>query len=283
MIWFVFACLLLVAVWFVVQPLLRPIPSEAGSASSLGVYRAQLSEVDADLERGLINAAEAESARIEIKRRILALDAPSTTGGPSATARPIVIGIGLVFAGVVVGVYLNLGRPGLAGQPFVADRDQAASSADDASQIDAMIEKLVTHLKSNKEDAEGWRALGWARIQLGQTEEGVEALKQAAELAPTNVSILSMYGEGLVRLAQGDVNETALAAFEKVLSLNPKDPRARFYKGFYLSRRGQEPQALKLWIEIIRDSPPDAEWLPAIRAAAKALAEKAKLDPSTIP
>lgn len=283
MIWIVLTCLTLIAVWFVVQPLFWKGTSTDASASSLSVYRAQLNEVEADLGRGLINAAEAESARIEIKRRILALGVPANNSETAIISRATALGVGVIFSVSVAGIYLSLGSPSLPGQPFTVDREPAALSDNAAPQLDAMIEKLVTHLKSKQDDAEGWRALGWAQIQVGKTEEGVGALRKAAALAPNNVSILSMFGEGIVRLANGDVTDEALAAFERVLVLDAKDPRARFYKGLYLSRHGQGQKALALWIEIIRDSPPDAEWLPSIRSEARALAEKLKVDPAMVP
>ncbi|MEL7216548.1 MAG: c-type cytochrome biogenesis protein CcmI, partial [Pseudomonadota bacterium] len=48
---------------------------EDGSAAyDLEVYRDQLSELDRDLARGTLSAAEAERAKLEIQRRILAAD-----------------------------------------------------------------------------------------------------------------------------------------------------------------------------------------------------------------
>src|SRR4051795_12781306 len=43
-------------------------------AYNLAVYRDQLAEIDRDLARGLLTAEQAETARAEIGRRILALD-----------------------------------------------------------------------------------------------------------------------------------------------------------------------------------------------------------------
>ena len=44
---------------------------------------------------------------------------------------------------------------------------------------------------------------------------------------------------------------------------------------------GKEKEALALWVQIIRDGPPDAEWIAGLREQAKALASKLKLDPKT--
>jgi cytochrome c-type biogenesis protein CcmH len=152
-----------------------------------------------------------------------------------------------------------------------------------AGEVDAMIAKLQQHLKDKPDDVEGWKALGWAQMQIGRSHAGVEALRKAASLAPTDASVLAMFGEALVREAEGDVTDDALAVFEKVLVVAPKDPRARFYKGLYLSRNNQDREALDLWIAVIKDSPADAEWVPSIRQQAKDLAQKMGVDPATVP
>src|SRR3990170_2769754 len=73
--WVIAAILTLGASLAVLLPLAGG--SKNGSASSehdLEVYRDQLSELDRDVARGLIQPAEAEEARAEIARRILRLD-----------------------------------------------------------------------------------------------------------------------------------------------------------------------------------------------------------------
>src|SRR5437764_15412625 len=72
--WFVFALMTAAAVFAVLWPLGRRYQSQAGGTEA-AVYRDQLAEVDRDLAGGLIGAAEAEAARVEIGRRLLAASA----------------------------------------------------------------------------------------------------------------------------------------------------------------------------------------------------------------
>ncbi|TPO20604.1 c-type cytochrome biogenesis protein CcmI, partial [Mesorhizobium sp. CU2] len=77
--WIIAAILTLGASLAVLLPLtggLRGAPS-AGD-HDLEVYRDQLSELDRDMARGLIQPGEAEEARAEIGRRILRLGAAGT-------------------------------------------------------------------------------------------------------------------------------------------------------------------------------------------------------------
>jgi cytochrome c-type biogenesis protein CcmH len=279
-IWLAVVLLALAALITVLPPLLKGAKAIAASDSDLAVYRDQLKEVDVDEARGLISAAEAEAARIEIKRRILALaplSAPARETPRAAKVLALVVAIAVV--GGSVGTYLLLGRPGLPAQPYDPSREQQTADGDMLRQIDSMVERLADRLKQQPNDGEGWRMLGWSHIQLGRVDEGVEALKRAVVLDAQNGALRSLLGEALFRQAGGKVTPEALAAFEEAVKRDAKDPRARFYIGVGQMQAGKDRDALATWVAIIRDGPPDAEWLPAIRAAAREVAVKLKLDP----
>jgi cytochrome c-type biogenesis protein CcmH len=283
MIWVLLIVLAAISSWFVIRPLLQPQDDQEASSSSLQVYRSQLVEVDADLARGIISPAEADAARVEIKRRILNLEeAPDRVAGPRV-ARSIAVASGLLCAGLAAMLYAQLGRPLLPGKPYSLQQEQAAVSDAATNELDAMIAKLTSHLATSPEDLQGWRALGWAQMQTGRTAEGVKALARAAELAPKDAAVLSMYGEGLVREADGKVSPQALAIFERVIAIAPADPRARYYKGLQLMQDGKLKEAFEIWVVVIRESPPDAEWLPSIREQARELAAKINVDPKSVP
>ena len=68
----------LTAAALVVIPLLRANRTAATRAAhEIEIYRDQLDEVDRDVERELISTDEAEAARAEIGRRMLAIDTVS--------------------------------------------------------------------------------------------------------------------------------------------------------------------------------------------------------------
>ena len=280
MIWIVIVALTCCALLFVLPPFFRLTTPTASASSSLSVYRDQLTEVESDIQRGLISPQEAEAARIEIKRRILALGDDPRQPPVHPTAKPLGVVLGLFIVIVSLSIYLEIGRPSLPGQAYSAEAESNAGTL--ADEAGAMIAKLEAHLKTNPKDVDGWRALGWAQMQLGQPGAGVEALRRATLLAPSDAALLGLFAEALVRKAEGDVGDEALSVFARVLNIDPKDPRARFYKGLALVQKGKEGEALDLWAGIIRDGPPDAEWLPAIRKQVLELAKKLKRDPATL-
>src|SRR5262245_12979677 len=118
--WFVFALMTVAAMFAVLWPLGRRYQSRPDSTES-SVYRDQLAEIDRDLAGGLIGAAEAEQARIEISRRLLA--ATNTETGavvqPNTSLRRVVAVVALLGLPLAaLAFYLPLGSPQLGDFPL---------------------------------------------------------------------------------------------------------------------------------------------------------------------
>src|ERR1700727_3567061 len=80
------ACAVLIALW----PLLRPSLSAKAdpAANEAAFYKAQLDEIRRDVERGLLPQGEAESARAEAARRLIAAaSSPSPASPPARRSR----------------------------------------------------------------------------------------------------------------------------------------------------------------------------------------------------
>ena len=85
LIWVIFAALTASVLYVLLRPLMTGSAEEGSRAAfDATVYRDQLKEVESDRERGLIGDADAEAARIEIARRLLAADAEEQPEGADA-------------------------------------------------------------------------------------------------------------------------------------------------------------------------------------------------------
>lgn len=283
MIWISIAALTLIALGIALPPLLRETQGQSAAAKDLAVYRDQLKEVDADLARGAISASEADAARTEIKRRILALPPIAPAGGVSAGSRQFAVGMGLGVAVVSIGLYLVLGSPLLPSKPYdaAAERDAAITAVVD--EFNAMTAKLADRLRIEPNNKEGWRVLGLSYLQLGKMQEGIAALERALALDPENATLIAQYGEAKVRAAGGTVTPEAAQIFAEALERDPKEMRALFYRGVALVQAGKDKEGLDVWIAILREAPADAEWAPGLRNEARTLAAKLKLDPKIVP
>src|SRR4029079_4489261 len=70
MLWLVMMLMTAAAIFAVLWPLARRTPLPTGS--DVAVYRDQLDEIERDCAAGLIGEREAEAARVEVSRRLLA-------------------------------------------------------------------------------------------------------------------------------------------------------------------------------------------------------------------
>jgi len=292
MLW-LFACLMtLAAVAAVLWPLLRSKEVETDpNAYNRTVYKDQIAEIERDLNRGVINPQEAEAARNEIARRLLAAESQAAAHRPG-TARPAVIA--LVVAGLLVpllggSVYLLVGKPDQPGAPFAqrglsGSTDQRASAAEGAHPGMAdMVANLEKRLQDNPQDAEGWALLARSYSTLNRFAEAADAYGRAVELTDgRDTQLLAEFAEASTIAKSGLVTEPALTAFRTVVARNPGDVRARYYLARFKSQRGDEESALADVALLLAEAPAGATWVPLVQDEFNRLASKLGKDPRRV-
>jgi cytochrome c-type biogenesis protein CcmH len=273
------------AVGLLLLPLLaRRHRPQSREAYNLAVYRDQLAEIERDLARGLLTAEQAEAARAEIGRRILALDNAETL--PEVSPKPLMTAILAILAMPVAAllIYAGLGSPGLPDEPF-AERASGGTrtAAGDAAAMSMQeaLAKLRTHLKSHPDDLTGWLLLARSEVGLGRYREGAEAYARAAELSSDRPDIAADWGEAQV-MAEGSVTPAAVKAFEAGLKDKASAPKSRYYLALAKLERGDPRGALQDWADLAAASPPDAEWQTLLRQRIAEVAKAEGIDPASV-
>jgi len=250
-------------------------PAEEPYAQDLAVYRDQLGELDREAAQGLLTPEQAEAARLEVQRRLLAADArrqaARRTAGGAGSTRLWLAGLTMALPVAALAIYLTTGNPGLPSLPFAdraAERDAARSQAAQLQQMAAALEQRVAQAP---DDARAWELLGRTRANLGRPAEAATALAQALKVGEPRADLLAALGEMLVLQADGTVTPKAEEAFGHALKLDPREPRARYYQGLAAAQRGDNAAALQVWQALAADSTPDAPWLPLLRRQIQAL------------
>ncbi len=205
-----------------------------GADPTQSLYRRQISEIGDLVDRGLMGEAERKSAEAEAGRRLLAAaDAPVLTwdGGGMARdwARGWVLAAAVAAPALALGVYLSLGSPGVADQPY-AKRLKTWQTSDlgslSAPEVAAVLRQATAKRPT---EAEGFRLLGLAEAASQNPIAAARALRKAAALAPERADIWRMLGQASVVEAGGKIDAEAKAAFEHVLALEPGDQAAQFF------------------------------------------------------
>jgi cytochrome c-type biogenesis protein CcmH len=265
MLLFLMALMTLGAIFAVLWPWVRRAPM-APSGSDVAVYRDQLEEIERDRLAGLIGGPEAEAARVEVSRRLLAAadagdERPSQLSDRHRGAIAVVA-IMLLPVGAT-SLYLALGSPTLPGTPLA---ERIAAQAQNPP-IGSLIAEIETYLESNPKDGRGWEVVAPVYLRLGRFGDAVKARNNALNLLGPDAERESYLGEALMAAANGTVTADAKQAFERALKLDPKNVAARYYFGLAAEQNGQREEAGKIWQDLINEAPPGAPWLDFMRNA----------------
>jgi cytochrome c-type biogenesis protein CcmH len=263
--WFLFALMTAAAIFAVLWPLGRGArPQNDGTEAT--VYKDQLSEVERDLAAGLIGAPEAEAARVEISRRLLAAaDAECTAPGASNTAFRRVVAV-FALAGLpllAVAFYLPLGSPRLPDFPL-AGRMQAASAS---QPLDNLVAQVEAHLEKNPTDGRGWGVLAPVLAKLGRFDDAVRAYRNSITYTGDSAPRRADLGEAMAAAAGGVVTAEAKAEFERAVALDADEVKSRFFLGLSAEQDGRATEAAAIWRAMLEKAPANAPWRPLVQSA----------------
>lgn len=285
--WAAAGALLLAAVCAIILPLMRRHGASASrSEHGLAVLKDQLAEIERDRAALRLADAEAEAARLEVERRILAeadqvergiqAEQEDTRWRRFAVASAVIVLLPIATAAL----YLRDGAPGEPDVPLAsraAERAQMAAQAERQQGLVEMAQNLEKRLGEQPDDLEGWMLLGRTRLSLGAFEDAAIAFDRAARVGGGAEAVAEM-GEALVRRDRGIVTPDARKAFERVLQAQPGDPRARYYMALARLQAGDAEQAARQWMALILDSPPGAPWRANLEARVSDLAAQNGFD-----
>jgi cytochrome c-type biogenesis protein CcmH len=272
--WFVFALMTAAAIFAVLWPLGRGRPRDDGSetnvsetdGSETNVYRDQLTEVDRDLALDLIGSSEAEAARVEISRRLLAAadNRRAPSAAPSLSLRRFAAILALVGLPILsLAVYLPLGSPRLRDFPLA----QRTRAPDATQSLDNLVAQVEAHLEKNPTDGRGWNVLAPVLSRLGRYDEAARAYRNTITYHGDSADRRADLGEALAGAAGGVVTSEARAEFERAIALEADEPKANYFLGLAAEQDGRTAEAVSIWQSVLAKAPADAPWRPLVQAA----------------
>ncbi|SMO37988.1 c-type cytochrome biogenesis protein CcmI [Paracoccus laeviglucosivorans] len=292
MFWIICAGLTAIIAASIAAPLLRrrSTGDEPAAAYDLRIYRDQLREVERDLERRLIEPAEAERLRAEIGRKVLTADraleresgARRAPGGPAAVA---VLAALLLGAGAL---YYEIGAPDKPDQPIaqriamaqqVYDNRPTQAEAEKVApkpqrppvdaEYTALIDQLRAAVAKNPDDPQGQALLAMHEERLGNlvaaknAQAKLVALRGDSATATDHAQLAAL----TVDAAGGLVTRDAEAELARALELEPKNGQARYLSGYLQIQNGRPDRAFPIWADLLAQGPESAPWMPVLRAS----------------
>jgi cytochrome c-type biogenesis protein CcmH len=266
--WVIFSLMTAAAIFAVLWPLGRR-PRRVQPAGDLAVYKDQLKEIDNDRAAGLIGEAEAEAARLELSRRILAA-AETPPMASAATAMPwpgrrnaaAVASVVILILGPL-GFYVAIGSPQIPGEPAFA----RVKIPRGHESIASLVGQVEAHLTHNPNDGAGWEVLAPVYARLGRLDDAVNARKKALMLNGVTAAREADLGEAETAAANGVVTAEAKAAFERAVARDAHEAKARYFLGLAAEQDGKGADAAAIWRSLLADAPAGAPWVGFVREA----------------
>jgi cytochrome c-type biogenesis protein CcmH len=221
------------------------------------------------VERGLLPPGEAESARAEAGRRLIAAASGSSSQAP-ANRRTRLAAAALIAVGlpaVAFPLYGRLGRPTLPDEPLAS----RPIGPHNAGEIEAAVAAVEKRLIAKPDDGKGWAVIAPVYMRLERYADAAHAYSEALRLLGEDPLRRSAYGEALVAAAGGVVTDDARQQFDRALAEQPGQPQARFYVALAAEQDGKKADAARDYESLLADSPPEAPWRTLVDARLAAL------------
>lgn len=256
------------AIFAVLWPLSRhPKEQEAGGGQDVAVYRDQLDEVERDRKAGLIADSEADAARVEISRRLLA--AADSAGKPASrgAASPIwrrraAALVALILLPALAGVlYIRWGSPQVPGAPLAGRMDAPLQNRS----IESMVAQVEAHLEKNPDDGQGWQVVAPVYMRMGRFNDAVRARAQTIRLLGSTAEREADLGEAQVAAANGVVTADAKATFERALKADAGNVKAQYFSGLAAEQDGRPEEAARIWRAMLVSAPANAPFRPLVQ------------------
>jgi cytochrome c-type biogenesis protein CcmH len=284
MIWIVFSVLAVAAALSVLVPLSRSGRELRETAAyDVEVYKAQLGEVDRDLDRGLISEEAAEAARTEIARRLIAaggaeeeIPATADAGRRSGARFGLRVAQALALVAVplgTIGLYSVIGSPDIPDQPLVARLQEPVLNRS----LPDLVARVEQRLAEEPSDGRGWDVIAPAYMRLGRAEDAAAAYAAAIRILGSTVRRETDRGEALVIANNGIVGAEARAAFERAVALDARAIKPRFFLALALTQENRNEDAIAAWQALLDEAQGGEAWAEAVRV------ELAKLGVETEP
>jgi cytochrome c-type biogenesis protein CcmH len=262
----------------VLAAVLAPLWQRSASKAARGhydraIYRDQLKEIERDVARGIVQPADADQARREIERRILATGDEPDTLPPSAPKPRLAI---ILAAAAVVGVfaiYVLFGAPDLPDQPFA---HRAVPPQHDTAQIQGMVASLAARLQQQPGDFDGWVMLGRSYSVLGDNAKAADAYEHARALKPGDATVAMNEAAALLADSKPEdpIPARVVGLLKSVEKSQPDQPMALWFLGMAAAQQRDFSTARRYWRHLLEVIPADAPERKSVNDALAALEGK---------
>ncbi|KJZ20387.1 c-type cytochrome biogenesis protein CcmI [Loktanella sp. S4079] len=297
--WLICAVLTLGVAGILAAPMMRS-HQDSGDNPDIAVYKAQLDEIARDLERGVLPEQEAERARAEIARRLIAANKSVSESRTSNGIKPaFAYGIVAIMGIAAFGLYWSIGAPGYGDLPLNArlsasdamrENRPSQSELEAAAPAPAPVEAPQEYLDAiaqlriiaptRPDDPEAWSRLAFHEAELRQYAAAARAQEQLIEILGQSATLADQ--ERLVDLqvaaANGFISPQAEEVIRRILGQDENNVAGRYYLGALYNQTDRPDLAYRLWRDIAENGDPQNFHVASARGQIEDAAYRAGID-----
>lgn len=133
--------------------------------------------------------------------------------------------------------------------------------------ITALPARGAARLKTNPDDADGWRMLARSYETMRRFDAAVDAYKHFIALEPDNADALTDYAVTLAMSMHQSLSGEPERLIDRALSIDPNHVQALALSGSVAYERGEYEKAIGSWKKILAMVPADADIAQSISAS----------------
>jgi len=251
-------------VWF--PWLVRKNHAKRDSLSNTQIVKQRLSELEREVQEGLISEHDKRQAVDELKLALVDESAFETQKTGNAVLPLIIGGVIALGAGVVVYSQVNqMDRVAKITEAVEAlpelSRQLTSGNANNLTQQDVASLALAIRqrLRSEPDDDTGWMYFGRLMLSVGQEVQAIEAIDKAVELAPSNTANRITLAQAL--MTTGDVNnlERAQRILQGLLGENPQNDNLALMMAVVSAQLGDLDNTKRFFAQVRNKLPEDSD------------------------
>lgn len=235
------------------------LPNEVAQASvsvdKKGINQTQKKVSEKKEEAGLKpNSIKKDTGQAEPKKELI-WPRKSVSVSTCIAGMFLTLVLGVYLGTLMPGIMVEMTKPQTPAEKANVAQEPVAASGPQA--MDPSLLKMVGELekraKDNPDSVTDWINLGNIYFDSYRPEKAIEAYEHALKLAPANADVLTDLGIMYRETGQFD---KALESFRKAIAINPRHENAMYNEGVVLSSDLKKPaEAMAAWQRLLEINP----------------------------
>lgn len=274
--WLLCALLLLVALGFLLIPLLRARrqqTEEDRTGLNVALYQERLAELQGQTDAGILTAEQFEAGRAEAARELLEDTQGTGQERVSRIGRGLPITLALLLPLLGLGLYLHWG----ASDKLALTRELQQPPRD----LPDMIQRLERSVSAQPDASESWYFLARAYMAQERYQEASDAFASAIKSAGREPALLGLQAQAQF-FANGKRWDAALQKLvDEALAADPQEPTTLGLIGIAAFEQGDYRAAVDYWQRLLAVLPPQDPTRDAIKSGIQTATERGGLAPGS--